>query len=149
MASQTKKNYSWAIWVGVIAIVCYAAFINDDKQPTKNTSSYTSATQAKNIDPRVSPNGKVRPTISSTTVWATIDYYNPNSGTTSTYRCEVDLDNSGRVLRINWRNGGWLEADDLTENADGTQTITRSDGAEYTVHLDNKDEDEDTETEEN
>jgi hypothetical protein len=42
-----------------------------------------------------------------------------------------------------------LEADDLTENADGTQTITRSDGAEYTVHLDNKDEDEDTETEEN
>ena len=66
---------------------------------------------------------------------APVHYFNPSTGTSSDYECEVDLDSEGQVERINWPTGGWLEAKDVADNGDGTQTITTDRGYEYTVDL--------------
>lgn len=135
MELSTIKNKGMT-WLGILALIyCTALIIYSEPSAAQGSSPYIYDKNGIETDSRMSPNGRVRPTLASTTIWARIDYYNPNTGTMSTYRCEVDLNIQGHVQRINWPNGGWLEADDLIENADGTQTIIRRNGAEYTVHL--------------
>lgn len=61
-------------------------------------------------------------------------YHNTHTGTTSEYDLEVDRDFDGRVQRINFPNGGWLEVSgEGIDNGDGTETFEDRDGKEYTV----------------
>jgi len=71
------------------------------------------------------------------TYCAYVEYYNPNTGTNSTYTLEVEVE-SNQVTRIYWSNGGWLDEDHFYPedlDSDGTCTFTSDKGYEYTVTI--------------
>jgi len=71
------------------------------------------------------------------TYCAYVEYYNPNTGTNSTYTLEVEVE-SNQVTRIYWSNGGWLDEDHFYPedlDSDGTCTFTSDNGYEYTVTI--------------
>jgi hypothetical protein len=68
---------------------------------------------------------------------ATIDYYNPDSGTSSTYTLVVEIE-GGELVQINWPNGGWLDNSHFSPpevDEDGSCKFSTYDGKEYEVQI--------------
>lgn len=70
------------------------------------------------------------------TYTAEVDYYNPDTGTSSTYTLDVDVENN-ELVKIHWNNGGWLDDTHFTpvDISDGDASFTSDRGYEYTVRL--------------
>ncbi|CEN39344.1 conserved exported hypothetical protein [Capnocytophaga canimorsus] len=73
------------------------------------------------------------------TYCAEIEYYNPKTGTRSTYTLDVEVED-GELVKIYWSNGGWLDethfvSQDIT---DGYCSFTSDKGYEYEVTLTEK-----------
>jgi len=69
---------------------------------------------------------------------ATIEYYNPKTGTSSTYTLTVEVEN-GELSQINWPNGGWLDDTHFsrpTIETDGSCSFTTYDGKSYDIQID-------------
>lgn len=71
------------------------------------------------------------------TYCADVTYDNPNTGTSSDYTLEVEVQGN-QVTQINWGNGGWLDEDhfyagELDEN--GSCSFSSDKGYDYTVSL--------------
>jgi hypothetical protein len=69
---------------------------------------------------------------------ATVEYYNPNTGTQSTYSLTVEVEDNS-LIQINWPNGGWLDDSHFSPtelDEEGTTSFTSDEGYEYTVQLD-------------
>jgi hypothetical protein len=69
---------------------------------------------------------------------ATVDYYNPTTGTSSTYTLDVEVED-GQVKQINFPNGGYLDDDHITPadiDDDGNAHVEGEDGKTYDVHVD-------------
>lgn|GEM_PF-2061082 len=121
-------------FAGACLLLSLLAGCDDADKPTGPAPPAGAVGTSYPPDDRVSPNGKVRPTLSATTDNEDVHYHNPNTGTDSDYTLEVDRDADGKVERINFPNGGWREIDgDVVDNGDGTETYTADDGAEYTI----------------
>ena len=68
---------------------------------------------------------------------ADVQYYNPNTGTRSTYTLTVEVEN-GEIVKIYWPNGGWLDESHFTAtelDEDGSASFTSDKGYEYTVTI--------------
>lgn len=67
---------------------------------------------------------------------AEIDYYNPDTGTSSTYTLTVEVE-SGELVKIEWNNGGWLDSSHYTppDISDGTASFEDDRGREFEVRL--------------
>ena len=75
------------------------------------------------------------------TYCAEVDYYNPNTGTSSDYTLEIEVE-SNEVVQINFGNGGWLDSDHMTpETLDGNGecTITSEKNYEYSIKITGRD----------
>lgn len=75
------------------------------------------------------------------TYCADVTYYNPNTGTTSDYTLEVEVERN-EVVQINFDNGGWLDSDHITPeklNENGECTLISDRDYEYTVKITGKD----------
>lgn len=71
------------------------------------------------------------------TYCAEVEYYNPNTGTRSTYTLNVDVENNELVL-IHWPNGGWLDDSHFTPvelDDNGFCYFTSDKGYEYEVQI--------------
>lgn len=71
------------------------------------------------------------------TYCAEINYYNPNTGTNSTYNLNVEVV-SNEVTTIYWGNGGWLDEDHFYSeelDSDGTCSFTSDKGYEYEIRI--------------
>jgi len=70
---------------------------------------------------------------------AEIQYYNPKTGTRSTYTLPVNVKNS-KLVRINWNNGGWSDETHFTPPniSTGKASFTTDRGYEYKVKIINK-----------
>ena len=71
------------------------------------------------------------------TYCASINYDNPNTGTSSTYTLNVEVVNN-QLTQINWNNGGWLDNSHFNppELSEDGYCMFRSDrGYEYHVHI--------------
>jgi len=70
---------------------------------------------------------------------ATVEYYNPNTGTQRTYTLNVEVSNN-TVTVIHFNNGGWLDETHIESGGelddDGSTTIYTDKGYEYTVTID-------------
>jgi hypothetical protein len=85
-------------------------------------------------DVRESVTGKKRPSLAAVTATESVGYYNPETGTQSTYELDVDRDADGTLQRVNFPNSGWLEVNgEAIDNGDGTETFTDDEGREYTI----------------
>lgn len=67
---------------------------------------------------------------------ANIDYYNPETGTSSTYTLNVKVRNE-RLVEIEWENGGWLDETHFSsvDISDGRASFTDDRGREFDVKL--------------
>lgn len=67
---------------------------------------------------------------------AEIEYYNPNTGTNSTYTLVVEIENNELTV-IHWPNGGWLDRTHFTppDISEGNATFISDTGAEYNVTI--------------
>ncbi len=65
---------------------------------------------------------------------AEVEYYNPRTGTRSTYTLWVEVED-GRLVTIYWPNGGWLDDDHFTppEIVDGVAHFESDREVEYSV----------------
>lgn len=74
------------------------------------------------------------------TYCADVNYYNPNTGTRSTYSLEVEIE-SNSLVKIYWGNGGWLDEDHF-RSADldngGFCSFTSDKGYRYRVQITGK-----------
>ncbi len=71
------------------------------------------------------------------TYCADIDYYNPNTGTRSTYTLNVEVE-SNEVTVIQWPNGGWLDSTHFSPeelDSGGSCSFTAYDGKQYDVQI--------------
>lgn len=70
------------------------------------------------------------------TYCAEVEYYNPNTGTRSTYTLEVEIENDELTV-IHWPNGGWLDDSHFTPTdiSSGEASFTSDRGIEYTVRI--------------
>jgi rubredoxin len=71
------------------------------------------------------------------TYCADIDYYNPDTGTRSTYTLNVEVE-SNEVTEIHWPNGGWLDDSHFSPEAldsNGSCSITTYDGKQYDIQI--------------
>ncbi|MFN3640350.1 MAG: hypothetical protein ACK4UK_05470 [Flavobacterium sp.] len=68
---------------------------------------------------------------------ARVTYYNPNTGTNSTYTLEVEVEDN-EVTVIYWSNGGWLDEDHFTAETldeNGYCSFTSDKGYDFTVQI--------------
>lgn len=67
---------------------------------------------------------------------ADVDYYNPNTGTNSTYTLNVLVEDD-YLVEIYWPNGGWLDTDHFYSEhiGDGYCSFTSDLGYEYEITL--------------
>lgn len=71
------------------------------------------------------------------TYCAEVEYYNPNTGTRSTYSLNVEVENNELTL-IHWPNGGWLDESHFTPvelDESGYCSFTSDRGYEYEVQI--------------
>lgn len=67
---------------------------------------------------------------------AEIDYYNPDTGTSSNYTLTVEVENA-EIVKIEWLNGGWLDSSHFSppDISDGTASFEDDRGREFEVKL--------------
>ena len=77
--------------------------------------------------------------ISDGTYCAEVEYYNPNTGTRTTYDLDVEVEN-GELVQIDWPNGGWLDETHFSSEdiSSGECSFTSDRGYQYTVTLGEK-----------
>lgn len=70
------------------------------------------------------------------TYCAEIDYYYSETGTSSTYTHEVEIENNELTI-IHWPNGGWLDDSHFSppDISDGEASFTSDRGVDYTVRI--------------
>jgi hypothetical protein len=71
------------------------------------------------------------------TYCADIDYYNPDTGTRSTYTLNVEVE-SNEVTVIQWSNGGWLDSTHFSPeelDSSGSCSFTTYDGNQYDIQI--------------
>lgn len=88
----------------------------------------TSEYLAGDRDLRKSPRGSVRSSIPDEIIVCDVEYYNSETGASSSYTLSVDFED-GRPRRINFPNGGWrsvfpIETSEGWEETDGSATYT-------------------------
>lgn len=69
---------------------------------------------------------------------ADVEYYNPETGTRSSYTLDVEVeDNTVKVIRFS--NGGWIDETHISSGGeldeDGTTMITTDQGHEFTITI--------------
>src|SRR5690606_4640507 len=67
---------------------------------------------------------------------ATVDYYNPNTGTSSSYILNVEVEGD-ELITIYWTNGGWLDESHFypEDISSGSCDFTSDKGYDYTVTI--------------
>lgn len=72
---------------------------------------------------------------------ALVEYFNPNTGTSSEYQLSVEVKN-GELVLIKWPNGGWLDESHFTPeeiDEDGRTEFTSDKGYQYTISIQSRD----------
>lgn len=67
---------------------------------------------------------------------ASVEYYNPNTGTSGSYTLNIEVENDNLVT-IHWPNGGWLdESHFISEDiSNGSCSFTSDKGNEYNITI--------------
>ena len=67
---------------------------------------------------------------------AKVEYYNPRTGTRSTYTLPVEVQNN-KLVKIYWNNGGWLDDSHFTPPRikKGKASFTTDKGYKYKVTI--------------
>lgn len=145
--------------LGVIMKYFYTAIIiifllngcktNPEEENSNYSNDYPTQDEVQSIDdPTDSEDTEysedIEPIIHNGTHSATVDYYNPSTGTSSSYTLDVEVDNN-MVMQINFPNDGYLDDSHISptylgistfENCvEGKATLYNEDNVEYAVTI--------------
>jgi len=99
----------------------YRSKVNDDEDDDDNTDKDEDSNK-----------------IEDDTYDADVEYYNPNTGTRSSYTLEVEVENN-RVTVINFPKGGWLDDVHIVSggelDSDGSTRIYTDKGYEFSITI--------------
>lgn len=100
---------------------------NDYTSTSSNFSNDNFNSEDENSDEEAYPDG---------TYSAEVDYYNPDTGTSSTYTLDVEVEN-GELTVIHWPNGGWLDSSHFTPQdiTSGSCSFISDEGYHYSIEL--------------
>jgi len=113
----------------LLSIGCSNSTIDLEYNESESTEKYNN--ESNDLEDTLSP-------FPDDTYAATVDYYNPNTGTSSIYTLDVEVvDNS--VVVIHFNNGGWLDETHIVSGGelddDGTTEILSDKGYTYSVSI--------------
>ena len=115
---------------------------NENPEVVNSTSnSDRNYTNTKKIEEKNSNNSSVNGdcNFDNGTYSATVDYNNPETGYSTTYTLDVEVQDC-QVIQINFPNGGYLDEDHISyANIDenGNAIVDGEEGKTYEVHIDN------------
>ena len=112
----------------IIVLIFYALILFSCKNKNSNSNNRNSNSE---ITSKIFyENGNLNGTYC-----AEIEYYNPNTGTSSSYTLSIEVyDNE--LEQINWPNGGYLDDFSSVEfDEDGYTDFTSEKGYDYTVQI--------------
>lgn len=128
------KNFKYtlisaAFWIIAIAILggCIYVILPVFDSPT-NTNSNTESSYEDSDSRENYPDG---------TYSAEVNYYNPDTGTSSSYTLDVEVENN-EVTIIHWPNGGWLDESHFTPqelDSTGSCSFTSDEGNQYDIQI--------------
>lgn len=116
-----KSTYLWKNCIGLIAIILFSI----GTEGCSHSSGYSSDGDV--FDDFGGYDGEY---------CADVEYYNPNTGTQSTYRLNIYVEDD-ELIEIYWPSGGWLDQDHFwsTDISDGTCSFTSDQGYDYSVTI--------------
>ena len=110
----------------VIIVILLVVFTVSCKDKKSHSNSYESESYYNSEDGRYSDD----------TYCAEVEYYNPNTGTRSTYTLNVDVE-SNEVTKIHF-SAGWLDSSEFSSeelDEDGYCSITCYDGRQFEIQI--------------
>jgi ribosomal protein L37E len=116
----------------IISIILFLSVGCKNKHATTDTSSHNSYSGSEE-----SEEGNNTGEYEDGTYCASVNYYNPNTGTVGTYTLNVEVE-SNELVRIYWGNGGWLDEDHFSAQElddDGYCSFTSDKGNTYRVTI--------------
>ena len=110
---------------------------NDEVHNDEDDNTISNEEDDENIAGRKDEQEEEKEKFPDDTYCAEVEYYNPKTGTRSSYTLTVEVE-SNEVVEINFPNGGWLDNDhfsgaDLED--DGTTNFTSDRGYEYDITI--------------
>jgi len=108
------------------------------KAPTSTTSTEAVYSESNSESMRTTDGQVIERSASHSNSYGggNVEYYNPSTGTQSTYSLDVEYDGNGDVEQINFSHGGYIDESHIASqehNGDGTITVETDNGAEFTV----------------
>lgn len=128
------KNFKYtlisaAYWIVAVLVIGGCLYlILPVSNGVEHANSYTKSSYADDEYEVNHPDGKYS---------AEVNYYNPNTGTSSTYTLDVEVENNELTV-IYWPNGGWLDDSHFTPqelDSYGSCSFTSDAGYDYEVQI--------------
>lgn len=116
----------WIMSISILAGCVYVIWPGFDSS-TNTNSSYESSYEDSDLVENY-PDG---------TYSAEVNYYNPDTGTSSSYTLDVEVVNN-EVTVIHWPSGGWLDDSHFTPqelDSNGSCSFTSDVGSQYDVQI--------------
>ena len=135
----------YLLYLSVIAITTGCAAKGEEKKETATRTasrSYSSTVEDddEDVEDTDAEDGDDDHHFKDGTHSATVEYYNPETGTQSTYTLDVEVENS-EVTTIYFPKGGWLDDTHINSaeiDEDGSATLVDDEGREFEVQLDDE-----------
>jgi hypothetical protein len=124
-----------------IIFLLFSCNSKSEKQNQNNSSSkidYESTSPNYSEEEEKSEENSLDCKFEDNTYSATVDYNNPNTGYSSTYTLDVEVQDC-QVIRINFPNDGYLDEDHISYadiDEDGNASVSGEDGKTYEIHID-------------
>lgn len=122
----------------ILLLFLTAVSYNDRKSKQDTESSYSSSSKSSySSDTQADEEQDENEKYPDDTYCAEVEYYNPNTGTHSSYTLTVEVE-SNEITQINFPNGGWLDNDHFSSvelEEDGTASFTSDKGYDYEITI--------------
>lgn len=136
------KHVYFQILLFIIVLFCVASCTSNAKSKKENDNpehSYSSSKLSEDENTEESNQNSLNCTFNDGTYSATVDYSNSETGYSSTYTLDVEVENC-QVVQIDFPNGGYLDEDHIAAadlDEDGNATVEGEDEKTYQVKISN------------
>jgi hypothetical protein len=121
----------------ILLFILTVTSCNNKKNIQDTEGAYSSSSTHNSSDTEIYEEQDENEKYPDDTYCAEVEYYNPNTGTHSSYTLTVEVE-SNEIIQINFPNGGWLDNDHFTSvelEEDGTASFISDKGYEYQITI--------------
>lgn len=128
------KTYSFFLFLLLLIVACKEQSASSYEDEGGNSKTYETSEEGDYTETSGYSDDSYNGTYC-----AEVEYYNPSTGTRSTYELDVEVED-GSLVQIDWPNGGWLDETHFSSEdiSSGECSFTSDRGYRYTVTLGEK-----------